>query len=535
MSALEMDLLAVGPEITLAVGGMILLLLGVFRAPGAAEGPEVAPRNAAAGLLVSWATVALLLVTAVWVAGLEGQRIAFNGLFVDDTFARFAKVLILAGSAIVLALGLDAMRQGGILKFEYPILILFAALGMCVMVSARDLMTLYMGLELQSLSLYIIASFQRDSLRSTEAGLKYFVLGALSSGLLLFGASLIYGFAGSTRFDQIAAALADGGDPPVGLLFGLAFLIAGFAFKISAAPFHMWTPDVYEGAPTPVTAFFATAPKVAAAALFARAMMTPFAEITDAWSQILAFLAICSMFLGAFAGIGQTELKRLLAYSSIGHMGFALVALSVGGEAGVQAMLVYLAIYLVMSIGVFAFVLAMSRDGEPTTRIADLDGLSQTHPGWAIGLTLLMFSLAGVPPLWGFFAKYAAFSAAVQGGLVWLATAGVVASVISAYYYLNIVRRMYFNDPERPIELNAAFPHRLCFGAAAAAMILAIAPAPLLNGFGTEDAAARAAASLEIGGERAPFAAAPREAILAEDEAAEDDAALLEAPAVLAQ
>ena len=495
MTELESDLLAVLPEIALAVGAMLLLMLGVFRAPGAAEGPSAAPRIAAAGQLVSWASALLLIGAAVLVFAADADKLAFNGLFVDDGFSRYAKMLILVSSAVVLVLGLDFMRENAMLKFEYPILIVFAALGMCLMVSANDLMTLYMGLELQSLSLYIVAAFQRDSVRSTEAGLKYFVLGALSSGLLLFGASLVYGYAGSTRFDQIARAVT-GDDLPIGLLFGLAFLIAGFAFKISAAPFHMWTPDVYEGAPTPVTAFFATAPKIAAAVLFARAMMSPFLEAAEAWSQILAFLAICSMFLGAFAGIGQTDIKRLLAYSSIGHMGFALVPLAAGTQTGVSAMLVYLAIYLLMTVGVFAFVLTMARDGQPVTRIADLDGLSRTHPGAAAGMAVLMFSLAGVPPLWGFFAKFAAFSAAVDAGMTWLATAAVIASVISAYYYLNIFRRMYFNEPVAPMELRAGLVHRLAFLAAAAAMILAVAPIEPFNGFGTEQAAAAAAASL---------------------------------------
>ncbi|MEO1120862.1 MAG: NADH-quinone oxidoreductase subunit NuoN, partial [Pseudomonadota bacterium] len=344
MNNFSNDLLAAAPEVALAIGAMVLLMVGVF--VGGSEERK--------GGVVLPMALALLLAVGFVVPRFDGAQSAFNGLFITDDFSRFAKVLILFSAAIMLFLGTDYLRRNNLLKFEYSVLIIFATLGMCMMVSANDLIALYMGLELQALSLYVIAAFRRDSTRSTEAGLKYFVLGALSSGLLLYGASLIYGYAGTTQFDRIAVAVSDT-DAPLGLLFGLAFFIAGLAFKISAAPFHMWTPDVYEGAPTPVTAFFATAPKIAAGALFARAMIEPFNGIQADWQQILAFLAICSMFLGAFAGIGQTNIKRLMAYSSIGHMGFALVGLTAGGEQGVQAMLVYLSIYLVMNIGVFAF------------------------------------------------------------------------------------------------------------------------------------------------------------------------------------
>ncbi|MCI4665084.1 MAG: NADH-quinone oxidoreductase subunit NuoN [Neomegalonema sp.] len=508
MDSISADLGVALPEIALAIGGMALLMLGVFRAKRDDE-----PSQTAAAQLILYLATALLLAVGVLVAldgasagafdcaaGKDGGRAC---LFVDDTFSRFAKVLILFASAIMLILGVDYMRRHQMMQFEYPVLIVFAALGMCMMVSANDLMSLYMGLELQSLSLYVIAAFRRDSLRSTEAGLKYFVLGALSSGLLLYGASLIYGFTGSTRFDEIATAVVklleakEETAAPIGLLFGLVFLASGLAFKISAAPFHMWTPDVYEGAPAPVTAFFATAPKVAALALFGRTMMGPFQDMAAQWSQVIAALAVASMFLGAFAGIGQTNIKRLMAYSSIGHMGFALVPLAAGTEAGVSAMLVYLVIYLATNVGVFAFILMMTRDGAQSARLADLDGLARTSPGAAAGLALLLFSLAGIPPLWGFMAKFAAFSAAVDAGLAWLAVAAVVSSVISAYYYLNIIRRMYFAEPAaNPLQLGGGVLHRATFGVVALAMILAVAPFQPFNGFGAEEAASRAAKSL---------------------------------------
>ena len=500
MEQLNADLLAALPEIILAVGAMTMLMLGALRP--ANGGPRIMAETGQAVYLVGFA-ILIAVGALVFTVGDADSVIAFNGLFVADDFGRFAKTLIIVGALIILILSVDYMRRNALMQFEYPVLIVFATLGMCMMVSANDLISLYMGLELQSLSLYVVAAFRRDSVRSTEAGLKYFVLGALSSGLLLYGASLVYGFTGSTNFGDIAAAVAAMEEPSLGLLFGLAFLSAGLAFKISAAPFHMWTPDVYEGAPAPVTAFFATAPKVAAAALFARVMVEAFGEVTEDWRQILAFLAICSMFLGAFAGIGQTNIKRLMAYSSIGHMGYALVALSAGGEDGVKAMLVYLAIYLVMNIGVFAFILSTSRDGAPMTRISDLDGLAETHPARAAALAVLMFSLAGIPPLWGFFAKYAAFFAAVDAGLAWLAVAGVVASVIAAYYYLAIVRRMYFASTDQPLETTGGVEHRAALTVTAGAMILAVAPVQPFNGFYVDQAASIAARSLVVTAEDA--------------------------------
>ncbi|MEO1329698.1 MAG: NADH-quinone oxidoreductase subunit NuoN [Pseudomonadota bacterium] len=489
MTDLYADLGAVLPEIVLALGAMLVLMIGVVQG-GTKQGEEHAARSA--NVLCG-----ALLIGAAFLVWRDdaGAREAFGGLLAIDAFAAFAKILILVGAAVMLALGVDYLKRHDLMKFEYAVLLTFSALGMCLMASANDLMTLYMGVELQSLSLYVIAAFRRDSIRSTEAGLKYFVLGALSSGLLLYGASLIYGYSGSTNFADIAKAVAVS-ETPIGLLIGIAFLCAGLAFKISAAPFHMWTPDVYEGAPAPVTAFFATAPKVAAGAMFARAMVEPFGAITDQWSQIIAFLAVCSMFLGAFAGIGQSNIKRLMAYSSISHMGFALVGLAAGTRAGIEGMLVYLAIYLLMNIGVFAFILMMTRDGAQVTRLADLDGLAKTRPGYALGVAALMFSLAGIPPLWGFFAKYQVFQAAVDADMAWLAVAGVIASVIGAFYYLNIVRRMYFSEPGEPVHLAGGFAHRAAFAIAAVAMVAAVAPAPGFNGFGAPEAAARAAEAL---------------------------------------
>ncbi len=330
-------------------------------------------------------------------------------------------------------------------------LIVLATTGMFVMVSANDLIALYLGLELQSLALYVLAAIKRDSARATEAGLKYFVLGALASGLLLYGASLIYGFTGTVSFTGIAASLG-GGEASLGVIIGLVFLLAGLAFKISAVPFHMWTPDVYEGAPTPVTAFFAAAPKVAAMALLVRAVISGFPAITTEWQQIIVFIAIASMILGAFAAIGQRNIKRLMAYSSIANMGFALVGLAAGSEAGVRGVVIYMAIYLTMTLGTFAFILAMRRGDQMVENIDDLAGLATNNPMWAFILAMLMFSLAGIPPLAGFFAKFYVFMAAIEAGLYVLAVIGVLASVVGAYYYLRIVKIMYFDEPAAPFE-----------------------------------------------------------------------------------
>jgi NADH-quinone oxidoreductase subunit N len=433
-----LNLEAALPELTLAVGAMALLMLGVFM-------------KRERGELILWLSVLLLALAGVFVAGGEGTTTLFNGSFIVDPYARMMKLMVLAGAAIALVMSVEYWRDAGGVKFEFPILILFASTGMLMMISANDLIALYVGLELQSLALYVVAAFRRDSARSAEAGLKYFVLGALASGMLLYGASLIYGFTGTTEFAKIAATVQPSG-VNLGLIFGLVFLMAGFAFKISAVPFHMWTPDVYEGAPTPVTAFFAAAPKLAAMALTVRVLIAAFPAVTVEWQQIVVFLSIASMGLGAFAAIGQTNIKRLIAYSSIGHMGYALVGLAAGTPEGVQGVIVYLAIYLVMTLGTFACILAMRRGGREVEDIDQLSGLSRTSPFMAFMLALLLFSLAGIPPLAGFFAKFYVFLAAIHAGLYALAVIGVLLSVVGAYYYLRIVKLMYFDAPAERFE-----------------------------------------------------------------------------------
>jgi NADH-quinone oxidoreductase subunit N len=433
------------PEIVLAVGALVLLMIGAYggeRATPAVTGLSIALIVVAGGVLVLYPT----------------SGATFNGSFVLDGYARLMKVLALIGSGVAIVMSIGYARAHQFERFEYPVLIVIATLGMMMMISATDLIALYIGLELQSLALYVVAAINRDSLRSTEAGLKYFVLGALSSGMLLYGASLIYGFTGQTSFAGIAAAL-QGQSASLGLIFGLVFLIAGLAFKVSAVPFHMWTPDVYEGAPTPVTAFFAAAPKVAAMALFVRAIVVPFGAVTPDWQQIIAFISIASMALGSFAAIGQQNIKRLMAYSSIGHMGFALVGLAAGNQAGVKGVIIYLLIYLAMNLGAFACILAMRRGNVMVESISDLAGLSRTNPMMAFMLAMILFSLAGIPPLAGFFAKFYVFLAAIQVGLYPLAVIGVLASVVGAYYYLRIVKIMYFDEPAArfepmPVELR---------------------------------------------------------------------------------
>jgi NADH-quinone oxidoreductase subunit N len=426
------------PEIILAAGALVLLMIGVF------GGDRATP-------IVTGLSVALLVIAAAILIFSPAGGVTFDGAFVLDPFARLMKVVTLIGSAVAIAMSVGYARAEKFERFEYPVLIVIATLGMMMMISANDLIALYLGLELQSLALYVVAAINRDSVRSTEAGLKYFVLGALSSGMLLYGASLIYGFTGQTTFAGIAAALHQS-QSSLGLVFGLVFLIAGLAFKVSAVPFHMWTPDVYEGAPTPVTAFFAAAPKVAAMSMFIRVVVSPFAPITADWQQILTFIAIASMLLGAFAAIGQQNIKRLMAYSSIGHMGYALVGLAAGNEAGVQGVIIYLLIYMAMTLGAFACILAMRRSDGMVEDISDLAGLSKTNPMMAFMLAMILFSLAGIPPLAGFFAKFYVFLAAIEAGLYVLAVLGVLASVVGAYYYLRIVKIMYFDEPAEGFE-----------------------------------------------------------------------------------
>ena len=423
------------PEIVLGLGAMALLMFGVYRG-------ERSVRT------VDYASVALLIIAGLIVLTLPaGKLVTFDGSFVVDGFARFLKVLAIIGSAAAILMSIDHAERERQQRFEYSILIVLSTLGMLMLISAADLIALYVGLELMSLPLYVVAASHRNSLRSTEAGLKYFVLGALSSGMLLYGASLVYGFTGTVSFVGIAHSAADAG---TGLIFGLVFLFVGFCFKVSAVPFHMWTPDVYEGAPTPVTAFFAAAPKVAGIAMFVRATVVAFPGITAQWQEIVVFVSIASMLLGAFAAIGQRNIKRLMAYSSIGHMGFALIGLAAGTSEGVQGVLVYMAIYLTMTLGVFAVILSMRREGGMVESIDQLAGLARTHPTMAFFLAMLLFSMAGVPPLAGFFAKFYVFLAAIKAGLYILAVIGVLASVIGAYYYLAIIKVMYFEEPAEP-------------------------------------------------------------------------------------
>jgi NADH-quinone oxidoreductase subunit N len=437
------QLLPVLPELVLGLGAMVLLMVGAYR------GRQTTG-------LVTAAAVCLLIVTGVLELSLPAGRLTtFGGSFIVDDFARFLKILALIGSAATLILSLEYLADQSRRLFEYPILVLLSTLGMMVLISAGDLIMLYLGLELMSLALYVVAASNRDNVKSTEAGLKYFVLGALSSGMLLYGASLIYGFTGTVAFAGIAAAVKTAG---IGIVFGLVFLLAGLCFKVSAVPFHMWTPDVYEGAPTPVTAFFASAPKVAALAVFTRVALTAFPGIMPQWQQIVVFVAIASMALGSFAAIGQRNIKRLMAYSSIGHMGFALVGLAAGTAEGAQGVLIYIAIYVAMTLGSFAVILTMKRNGQHFENISDFAGLSRTNPLLAFFFAMLLFSLAGIPPLAGFFAKFYVFIAAIKAGLFTLSVVGVLTSVVGAYYYLLIVKVMYFDEP-----LTAVDPMRMEF------------------------------------------------------------------------
>ena len=418
------------PEVVLSFGSLALLLVAAW-----------ARRNASN--LISIIAVGLLVAAGYFACTQQGS--AFNDLYRADAFSAMTKVLIYIAAAVSLMIAPRFLAQTGAMRAEYPILILLATTGMGMMVSANDFLTLYIGLELNSLAAYVLASFVRDDQRSAEAGLKYFVLGALASGILLFGMSLVYGFTGSTSFAAVGGALE--GQLATGALFGIVFVIAGLAFKISAVPFHMWTPDVYEGAPTPVTAFFASAPKVAASALTIRVLIEAFGSQIAAWQQIIIFLSLASIIFGAVAAIGQTNLKRLLAYSSINNVGFLLIGLASATEQGISAMLVYLAIYVAMTLGSFVCIMQLQgADGRPRETLADIAGLSGTRPGLAAALAIFMFSLAGIPPLFGFWAKLVVFNAAVAAGLLPLAVTGIVASVVGAFYYLKVVKVMYFDD-----------------------------------------------------------------------------------------
>ena len=474
------DFFVLLPEILISLYAMLALVVFVYTG-----------KDKHASLSI-WLTSAVLLIVAAFVGLSDApSTTAFNEMFVDDAFARFVKVVILVSAAVVLVMGQDYAAKRDMLKFEYPLLVALSVVGMMVMVSASSLMTLYMGLELQSLALYVIAAFRRDNAKSTEAGLKYFVLGALSSGILLYGSSLVYGFAGTVKFSGILEA-TESGNLSMGLLLGLVLVISGLAFKVSAAPFHMWAPDVYEGAPTPVTAFFATAPKMAAMGLFARVVHDAFGGVVDEWQQIVAVLSVISMFLGAIAAIGQKDIKRLMAYSSIAHMGFALMGLASGTAFGVQAMLIYMTIYVSMNIGTFAFILSMERDGEPVTDLSSLNMYSKQEPLKAICFLALMFSMAGVPPLIGFFGKFYVLRAAYEAGLAWLAIAGVVASVIGAFYYIRIVYLMYFGEEIEKLVGSGSGRLTAILAISASLMVLGT----FFSLFGIESLASTAAGSL---------------------------------------
>ena len=460
------QLLPVLPEIVLAIGAMASLMIGAWCGPRAAA-------------FITVLAICLLGATGVIEYLLpKGRLVTFGGGFIVDEFARFLKIAALAGSAATLVLSREFIEDDSRRMFEFAILVMLSTVGMMVLISAADLIMLYLGLELMSLALYVVAASNRDNVKSTEAGLKYFVLGALASGMLLYGASLIYGFTGTVSFAGIAAAAKTGS---IGIVFGLVFLLAGLCFKVSVVPFHMWTPDVYEGAPTPVTAFFASAPKIAAMAVFTRVVLTAFSGIASEWQQIVVFVAIASMALGSFGAIGQRNIKRMMAYSSIGHMGFALVGLAAGTVEGAQGVLLYLVIYAVMTFGAFTVILAMSRNGQPLEQISDFAGLSRTNPLMAFFFAMLLFSLAGIPPLAGFFAKFYVFTAAIKAGLFTLSVIGVITSVVGAFYYLNVIKVMYFDERAEAtdavqIELRSVVAATALFN-----MLFFAYPAPLVS------------------------------------------------------
>jgi NADH-quinone oxidoreductase subunit N len=455
------------PEIFLAVVTGLLLIYGVVRGETSAA-------------FVSVGTTLALLVTAVLLFAPYREGTAFSSLFIADRLTATMKALVLIGAAVTVLMSRQYFEHAKAWRFEYPILVALATVGMMLMISANDLMSLYVGLELQSLALYVVAAFQRDSVRSTEAGLKYFVLGSVASGMLLFGSSLIYGFCGGTAFVEISKALLDGRGAEFGTVIGLVFVIAGLAFKVSAVPFHMWTPDVYEGAPTPVTAMFAVAPKIAAMSLLMSVLMGPFKPLFPEWQQIVVVASVLSMGLGAFAALRQNNIKRLMAYSSIGNVGYILLGLASGSEKGIQSVVFYLAIYLVMTLGVFATILMMKRRDIMVETVPDLAGLSRSQPGMALALLLFMFSLAGIPPLAGFWGKLYIFIAAVEAKLYVPAVLGVLASVVASYYYLRIVKVMYFDEPAEALDRPVFGVNRVvAFVAAILVALFSLLPQPL--------------------------------------------------------
>lgn len=469
---LNTSLSLTAPEAILSFSSLVLLLIAAWRSES--------------GRLLSILSVAALVGAGAFVASFlcaGTQALAFDGLYSNDAFGNFAKLLIYFAAAVSLMIAPRYLDRIGALRAEYPVLILLAVVGMGIMVSATDLLTLYIGLELNSLAAYVLASFARTDGRSAEAGLKYFVLGALASGILLFGMSLIYGFTGTTSFEGVGAVLK--GDINLGLIFGIVFMLSGLAFKISAAPFHMWTPDVYEGAPTPVSAFFASAPKVAATALLMRVVVTAFGAQLMVWQQIVMVVALMSIIIGAVGAIGQQNLKRLLAYSSINNVGFILIGLAAGTVDGIAAMFVYLAIYVAMTLGGFICLMQLrGTDGQLKEAMTDVAGLSKTRPELALALAIFMFSLAGIPPLFGFWGKLVVFNAAVAAGLLPLAVIGITASVIGAFYYLKVIKLMYFDEPETEI-VDARAPELSWLAALLALMVspLGYLAIPLLGGW----------------------------------------------------
>lgn len=462
------------PEIVLACAGMAILLYGVFARPERSF------------LTCSMLTIGALLLAGVLVlSGVPGS--GYHGQFVVDAYSGFAKLLVLVAVGFGVVMALDYNEHANMRRFEFPILMLFSAIGMMLMVSANSLMTLYLGLELMSLSIYVLAAFARDERRSAEAGLKYFVLGALASGLLLYGITLVYGFSGTMSFEALARLMTAPGAASPGLIVGLVFIVAGLAFKVSAVPFHMWTPDVYEGAPTPVTAFMGTAPKVAAMVLLVRLLAGPFQPLLEQWQQLIVLVSIASMLLGSLAAIGQQNIKRLMAYSSIGHMGYALIGLAAGTADGVRGVLIYMLTYVFMNAGTFACIIAMRRRDRNVEGVGDLAGLGRTDPAMALAIAVFMFSMAGIPPFSGFWGKYFIFTAAVQEGMWTLAVIGVLTSVIGAFYYIRIIKVMYFDEPAEAFDPR---PVSLTFVAAASGIFTTfffLFPAPVV-------AAAQAAA-----------------------------------------
>jgi NADH-quinone oxidoreductase subunit N len=469
VTSLSHDLAVMMPELVMAGSGLLLLLVGVLQKDDRSMGA------------LSFLAILAMAGSAYCVVMLPAGATAFGGAFTADGFARFSKLLILLGAALTLVMSQGFFVREKIARFEFPVLVIFSVLGMMLMVSASSFLALYMALELQSLALYVLAAFNRESVRSSEAGLKYFVLGALSSGLLLYGISLIYGFTGTTDFAHVASVIKQSGVPTIGLIFGLVFLIAGLAFKIAAVPFHMWTPDVYEGSPTPITAFFAMSPKIAAMALLLRAIIVPFPDAIHQWQQIIVVASVLSMLLGAFAAIGQTNIKRLMAYSSIGHMGYALLGLAAGTVSGVQGVLIYLTIYLITNAGVFSVILAMKRNGQMVETIADLAGLARTQPRLALAFAFFMVSLSGIPPFAGFWAKFYVFLPAIDAHLYAAAIIGVVASVIGAFYYWRILKVMYFDDPAPAFDGDVGISLGTIITASAAfSLFFIVAGAPLI-------------------------------------------------------